>query len=241
MITWTYKQIAARAGRKLVSWRAGFQSAIASEAGRGDSIAPATIRFHARPERVAVAMTTEERRSQFEAEALPHLDAVFRYAQALAGDPTRAEDLTQETMFKAFRAWDQFRPGSNARAWLLTILRNTFINEYRRRQHEGDPVDVAAIEPYTVFGDVQDVDPEGRFFSNIVDEEVFRAIRTLPVDFREVLLLSDVEGLSYGEIAELVGVPIGTVKSRLFRARHALQHQLYEYAVEMGYVKRRAP
>lgn len=188
-----------------------------------------------------MALTTEERRRQFEAEALPHLDAVFRYAHALAGDPTRAEDLAQETMFKAFRAWDQFRPGSNARAWLLTILRNTFINEYRRRQHEGDPVDVAAIEPYTVFGDVQDVDPEGRFFASIVDEQVLRAIRTLPVDFREVLLLSDVEGFSYGEIAELVGVPVGTVKSRLFRARHALQRQLYDYAVEMGYVKRRTP
>ena len=81
-----------------------------------------------------MALTTEERRRQFEAEALPHLDAVFRYAHALAGDPARAEDLTQETMFKAFRAWERFRPGSNARAWLLTILRNTFINEYRRRQ-----------------------------------------------------------------------------------------------------------
>lgn len=187
-----------------------------------------------------MTLTTDERHRQFEAEALPHLDAVYRYALSLAGDATRAEDLTQDTMFKAFRAWDQFRPGSNARAWLLTILRNTFINEYRRRQHEGDAVDVAAIEPYTVFGDVQDVDPEGRFFASIVDDEVLRAIRSLPVDFREVLLLSDVEGLPYGEIAEVVGVPIGTVKSRLSRARHALQRQLYTYAVEMGYIKRRS-
>ena len=184
--------------------------------------------------------TTEERRRQFEAEALPHLDAVFRYAHALTGDPVRAEDLTQETMLKALRAWHQFERGSNARAWLLTIVRNTFINDYRRRQHQGDTVDLAAIEPYHVFQEVQDVDPEGRFFASIIDDEVVRAIRALPEDFREVVLLSDVEGLPYAEIAKLLNVPIGTVKSRLFRARHALQQRLYHYAVEMGYVKRRA-
>lgn len=184
--------------------------------------------------------TTEERRRQFEAEALPHLDAVFRYAHALTGDPTRAEDLTQETMLKALRAWHQFERGSNARAWLLTILRNTFINDYRRRQRQGETVDVAAIEPHHVFEEIQDVDPEGRFFASIVDDEVLRAIRALPEEFREVLLLSDVEGFPYADIAKLLDVPVGTVKSRLFRARQALQRRLYDYAVEMGYVKRGA-
>lgn len=184
--------------------------------------------------------TTEERRRQFEAEALPHLDAVFRYAHALTGDATRAEDLTQETMLKAFRSWHQFERGSNARAWLLTILRNTFINEYRQRQRQGRTVDISAIEPYYVFGEVQDVDPEGRFFNSIVDEEVQRAIRELPEEFREVVLLSDVEGFPYAEIAKVLDIPVGTVKSRLFRSRHALQQRLYDYAVEMGYVKRRA-
>lgn len=184
--------------------------------------------------------TTEERRRQFEAEALPHLDAVFRYAHALTGDATLAEDLTQETMLKALRAWHQFERGSNARAWLLTILRNTFINEYRRRQRQGETVDMATIEPYHVFQEAQDVDPEGRFFASIVDDEVVRAIRALPEEFREVVLLSDVEGFPYAEIARLLDVPIGTVKSRLFRGRHALQQRLYDYAVEMGYVKRRA-
>ncbi|MBI2537913.1 MAG: sigma-70 family RNA polymerase sigma factor [Gemmatimonadetes bacterium] len=184
--------------------------------------------------------TTEERRRQFEAEALPHLDAVYRYAHTLTGDPTQAEDLTQETMLKALRAWHQFERGSNARAWLLTILRNTFINEYRRRQHQGETVDLAGLEPYHVFREVQEVDPEGRFFANIVDDEVLRAIGALPEEFREVVWLSDVEGFPYAEIARLLEVPIGTVKSRLFRARHALQQRLYDYAVEMGYVKRRA-
>lgn len=184
--------------------------------------------------------TPDQRRRQFEAEALPHLDAVFRYAHALTGDATRAEDLTQETMLKAYRAWHQFERGSNAKAWLLTILRNSFINEYRREQHRGKTIDISTIEPYAVFRETQEVDPEGRFFASIVDDEVVRAIRALPEEFREVLLLSDVEDLSYGEIARLLEVPVGTVKSRLFRARQALQRRLYDYAVETGYVKRRA-
>ena len=177
----------------------------------------------------------------FEHEALVHLDTVYRVARRLAGNATEAEDLAQETMLKALRAWQQYRPGSNARAWLLTILRNTFINEYRRAGNRPDPVDVHAIEGFTVFRDVQTVDPEGAFFDRIVDDEVLRAMDRLPVEFRETLVLSDVEELSYAEIAELTGVPVGTVKSRLFRARQLLQKQLYEYAVEMGYVKRGTP
>ena len=187
-----------------------------------------------------MTLPADEHRRQFEAEALPHLDAVFRYAHSLTGDPTRAEDLTQEAMLKAYRAWHQFERGSNAKAWLLTILRNTFINEYRREQHQGKTVDISSIEPFAVFHNAQDVDPEGRFFNSIVDDEVVRAIRALPEEFREVLLLSDVEDLPYADIARLLDIPVGTVKSRLFRARHALQQQLYDYAVEMGYVKRRA-
>lgn len=173
----------------------------------------------------------------FEAEALPHLDAVYRFALSLTGDPTRAEDLTQESMFKAYRAWHQYRPGTNARAWLFTITRNTFINQYRREQHEAKNVDIDAIEPFAVFRDVQESDPEGRFFDQIVDDEVINAINRLPAEFREVVTLSDVEDLSYAEIADLLGIPVGTVKSRLFRARQALQAELYEYAVEMGYIK----
>jgi RNA polymerase sigma-70 factor (ECF subfamily) len=92
-----------------------------------------------------------------------------------------------------------------------------------------------------VFREVQDVDPEGTFFSKIVDDEILRAIDALPPEFRETLVLSDVEGLSYAEIADIEGVPVGTVKSRLFRARQALQKRLYDYAVEMGYVRRGRP
>ncbi|MBI4420092.1 MAG: sigma-70 family RNA polymerase sigma factor [Gemmatimonadetes bacterium] len=183
--------------------------------------------------------TAEEQRTNFEREALPHLDTVYRVALRLSGDVSRAEDLVQDTMLKAFRSWHQYRPGTNVRAWLLTILRNTFINEYRRERSHGPTVDLADAEAFSLFGEVQAEDPAGRFFDRIVDQQVLRAIDELPEEFRETLVLSDVEGLPYQEIAEITGAPVGTVKSRLFRARRALQRRLYDYAVEMGYIKRR--
>ncbi|MEE8133720.1 MAG: sigma-70 family RNA polymerase sigma factor [Gemmatimonadales bacterium] len=182
---------------------------------------------------------SDQKQRSFEEEALPHLDAVYRVALRLSGNETQAEDLTQETMMKAYRSWSQYREGTNARAWLLTILRNTFINEYRRTRRMGPTVDITEVESFTVFRDVQEVDPEGRFFDDIVDDEVLRAVDALPEEFRETLVLSDIEGLPYAEIAKITEVPVGTVKSRLFRARQALQAQLYDYAVEMGYIKKR--
>ena len=179
----------------------------------------------------------EDRRNSFEAEALPHLDAVYRMALRLAGEQSQAEDLAQETMLKAYRSWHQYKSGTNVRAWLLTILRHTFINQYRKAKRSGPTVDISEIESYSVFHDVQEVDPEGAFFKQIVDDEVLRAIDALPEEFRETLVLSDVEQMSYAEIAEITGVPVGTVKSRLFRARQALQKELYDYAVEMGYIQ----
>lgn len=181
---------------------------------------------------------SENRRRTFELEALPHLDAVYRVALRLAGQETQADDLAQETMLKAYRSWHQYKKGTNVRAWLLTILRHTFINEYRKSKRTGPTVDINEIEGFSVFHEVQETDPEGRFFSKIVDDEVIRAIDSLPEEFRETLVLSDMEQLTYTEIAEVTGVPIGTVKSRLFRARQALQQVLYDYAVEMGYIKR---
>ncbi|HVH08195.1 MAG TPA: sigma-70 family RNA polymerase sigma factor [Gemmatimonadales bacterium] len=120
---------------------------------------------------------------------------------------------------------------------MLTILRHTFINEYRRRTRHPETVDIDAIEPFSVFDEVQDDDPQGTFFDRIVDDEVLRAIDELPEQFRETVVLSDVEGMSYEEIARVQEVPVGTVKSRLFRARRLLQQRLYQYAVGMGYIK----
>lgn len=184
-------------------------------------------------------MATAPAPGTFDQEALPHLDALYRVALRLTGDPARAEDLVQDTMLKAYRAWRQYRPGTNAKGWLLTILRNTFINDYRRRKLEPVAMDLEAVEPYALPRDVAEADPEGDFFSRIVDEKVLEAIDALPTDFREVLVLSDMEGMSYAEIAETLQVPIGTVKSRLFRARRLLQSALYAHAVEMGYIRPR--
>src|SRR3954470_21457331 len=152
----------------------------------------------------------------FDEEALPHLDALYRVALRLTGDATQAEDLVQDTMLKAYRSWQQYRPGTNAKGWLLTILRNTFINDYRRRKLEPVATDLEAVEPHAIYRAVEDVDPEGAFFDKIVDDKVLEAIDALPPEFREVLVLSDMEGLPYGEIAEALQVPVGTVKSRLF-------------------------
>jgi RNA polymerase sigma-70 factor (ECF subfamily) len=178
-----------------------------------------------------------EKRASFEREALVHLDSLYRVALRLTGNPAEADDLVQETMLKAYRAWDQFEKGTNAKGWLLTILRHAFINEYRRRARRPETVDLDAIEAFSVFHELQEEDPQGAFFDRIVDEEVLRAIDELPEQFRETVVLSDVEGLSYEEIARVLDVPIGTVKSRLFRARHLLQQKLYRYAVGMGYIK----
>jgi len=176
----------------------------------------------------------------FDDEALPHLDALYRVALRLTGDPSQAEDLVQDTMLKAYRSWRQYRPGTNAKGWLLTILRNTFINDYRRRKLEPVATDLEAVEPFALYRAVEDSDPEGAFFARIVDEKVLEAVDALPPDFREVLVLSDVEGMRYAEIAETLNLPVGTVKSRLFRARRLLQAALYAHAVEMGYIKPRS-
>jgi RNA polymerase sigma-70 factor (ECF subfamily) len=175
----------------------------------------------------------------FDDEALPHLDVLYRVALRLTGDPAQAEDLVQDTMLKAYRSWRQYRPGTNAKGWLLTILRNTFINAYRRRKLEPVAMDLEAIEPHALYRAVESADPEGSFFGRLVDEKVLEAVDALPSDFREVLVLSDIEGMPYAEIAAALELPVGTVKSRLFRARRLLQAQLYSYAVEMGYIKPR--
>jgi len=175
----------------------------------------------------------------FDDEALPHLDALYRVALRLTGDQSQAEDLVQDTMLKAYRAWRQYQPGTNAKGWLLTILRNTFINDYRRRRHEPIPMDLELVEPHALHRSLEETDPEGTFFSQIVDDKVLEAIDQLPTEFREVLVLSDIEGMRYAEIAETLQIPVGTVKSRLFRARRLLQAELYAHAVEMGYIQPR--
>lgn len=192
---------------------------------------------------------SNDQRALFEAEALPHLDAVYRFALRLAGSPDTAEDLVQETFLRAWRSWGQYAVGTNAKSWLFTICRNVFLRQQERGQRHDQivdreaPRDLAAgttdiINP--IWSSSEGKDPEGNFFNAIVDEQVLRAIDELPEEYRTAVVLSDVEGLPYSEIAELMDVPVGTVKSRLFRGRRQLQKVLYDFAVEMGYIEQRS-
>ena len=182
----------------------------------------------------------------FENEALPQMDAVYRFALRLSKDPDRAQDLTQETFLRAYRNWDSYTPGTKAKSWLFTICRNLFLRkEERSKRHDEIVTGVADQDPRrisreaTVFMAVKDRDPEGAFWREMVDEKILEAIDDLPEDFREAVVLSDLERMPYQEVAEIMDIPVGTVKSRLFRGRRILQEALYEYAVESGIIAQR--
>ena len=176
------------------------------------------------------------RTRDFETAVLPHLDLLYRVARRYTRETAAAEDLVQETVLKALAHWDSFRPGSNARAWLLTILRNTFVSAYRKARREAVPLEPEALDRVSTRPEAAS-DPSGEFFARLTDERILAAVEALPDDFREVVVLSDIEAMSYAEIAQVLGVPVGTVKSRLFRARQRLQAELLDYAVSMGWVR----
>lgn len=182
--------------------------------------------------------SADERREAFEREALPNLDVMYGLALRLTGgDEARAEDLVQGSFLKAWQAWDRFEVGTNARAWLLTILRNGFLNDLRRSRVRGRAVDYENVTERPSLPALFEADPEGTVLDRIVGGEIARAIEELPVEFRVPVVLADVEGLGYHEIAEELGIPVGTVKSRVFRGRRRLQERLHRHAVEMGYLK----
>jgi RNA polymerase sigma-70 factor (ECF subfamily) len=191
---------------------------------------------------------SERKQASFEEEALPYLDAVYRFALRLTGSQERAEDLAQDTFLRGFAAWDKYTPGTRCKSWLFTICRNLHLRQ-RSRGRRFDAI-VAENKPGPGGGDdavnplwatISADDPEGEFFGSLVDETVLEAIDELPEEYRTAVILSDVEGLRYDEIATLMDVPVGTVKSRLFRGRRRLQEALYDYAVEMGHIRPRTP
>jgi RNA polymerase sigma-70 factor (ECF subfamily) len=182
-----------------------------------------------------------ERRRRFESEALPHADALFRTALRFAPTRSDAEDLVQETFLKAYRAFDRFEPGTNCKAWLFKILTNTGINEHHRRRRRPAEVEFEAIEAIAAAPTDAAVPlPAGgdwTVYAPGFDDDLTAAMAALPEPFRVVLVLSVLEGFSYKEIAAIVGVPIGTVMSRLFRARRMLQAALHAYARRRGVVR----
>jgi RNA polymerase sigma-70 factor, ECF subfamily len=187
---------------------------------------------------MAAAAKTEKHKA-FEHEALPHADILYNYALRMTNDPADADDLVQETFLKAFRFWDKYEQGTNIRAWLFRILKNSYINRYRKVSKEPDTVDYDEVQNFYASIRDESADPndlQQSIFGNLLEDEVAGAIAELPEDFRTVVILSDIEGLPYEEIAEFVDCPVGTVRSRLHRGRKLLRARLFAYARERGFI-----
>jgi len=184
-----------------------------------------------------MVLRAEEKKEQFAEIALPLMDQVYTAALYLTRSRENAEDMLQETYLRAYRFWDKFTPGTNCRAWLLTILHNLFRNRYRERWREAKTVefDEALFDPESVaIADVKHANPEAELFSASLDGEVESALDRLPPDFLEVIVLIDLQDLTYEEAARALGCPIGTVRSRLSRGRRLLHHMLLDYARDRG-------
>lgn len=177
--------------------------------------------------------------AEFEKEIVPHTQALFNYAMRITGDSDDADDLVQETLLKAFRFFDKFEKGTNSKAWLFRILKNSYINEYRRQVKEPNKVDYEDVQNFyenIKAAEIKTQHYQEDAFNNLLDDNISNAITKLPEDFRTVIILSDIEGYTYEEIADFVDCPVGTVRSRLHRARKMLYAQLYDYAQDRGYV-----
>ena len=184
----------------------------------------------------------EEYDQVFEDELLPHIDALHTFAFHLTYNEADANDLVQETYMKAYRFIDKYQQGTNAKAWLFKILKNAYINEYRKKSKRPKKVDFEEIVSYhdgdndtmTGYFDLRE-----EMFDNMMGDEVTTAINMIPVEFRTVILLCDIEGFTYEEISKIINVPIGTVRSRLFRARNLLKEKLKSYAEKLGFEDKR--
>jgi len=199
----------------------------------------------ARPESEPGVVRTEEDaeqlRARFEREAIPLLRDMYAAAMRMTRNPSDAEDLLQETFLRAFRGFAGFRQGTNLRAWLYRILTNTYINSYRKRQREPQTISDEEVEDWYLYsklgGEVAEPSAETAVLESLPDEDVQEALASLPEQFRMAVLLADVEGFSYKEIADILEVPMGTVMSRLHRGRRALEKRLWDVVRERGIVR----
>lgn len=185
-----------------------------------------------------------ERNRVFDEEFYPHADALFNFAYNLTYNEADASDLVQETYMKAYKFIDKYIQGTNAKAWLFKILKNAFINQYRKKVKRPTKVDFEEIISYhdeehnTNYSGHIDLRQE--IFQNMIGDEVTNAVNALPVDFRTVILLCDIEGFTYEEISKITDIPIGTVRSRLHRARNMLKEKLETYAKDRGFRDKRS-
>jgi RNA polymerase sigma-70 factor, ECF subfamily len=183
------------------------------------------------------AKALRKRQTEFEAEAFPHKEILFNFALRTTGNADDAKDLLQETFMKAFRFWDKYEKGTNIRAWLFRIMKNSYINRYRKETREPGMVDYDDVENFydSIRDDSTDSnDLQKQMYSNMLSDEVTTALQSLPEDFRTVVILCDIEQLTYEEISDFLNCPIGTVRSRLHRGRKMLEEKLHDYAKERG-------
>jgi len=179
-----------------------------------------------------------EKQRDFQREAMVHIDSLYNFALRMTGDAEDANDLVQETYMKAYRFFDSFEKGTNCKAWLFRILKNSYINKYRKESKEPDKIDYDEIKEFyhsVKHSSLDSNDMQEKMFGELLDDEVARALESLPEDFKEVVQLCDIEGFTYEEIANMVDCPIGTVRSRLHRGRKILREKLMEYAKQHGY------
>lgn len=185
-----------------------------------------------------VAARKDQKHREFEREALPHMSLLYNYSLRMTNSTADAEDLLQDTYLKAYRFWDKYEKGTNIRAWLFRIMKNSYINRYRKETKEPDFVDYDEVQGFATLA--RDFPGESgglqEAFGNLLDDDVADAISSLPDDFRTVVILCDIEGLTYEEIADFVECPVGTVRSRLHRGRKLLRSRLFEYAKNRGYI-----
>ncbi len=180
----------------------------------------------------------QRRKAEFEKEALPHMKILYNYASRMTGNGEDADDLLQDTYMRAFRFFHKFEKGTNCKAWLFRIMKNCYINKYRKTKKEPSKVDYEDVQNFydSIRDEVMDPnDLEHKVFSNLLDDDLMGALNSLQDDYKTVVILCDLEGLSYEEIAEFLDVPIGTVRSRLHRGRKILQKKLSDYAKSKGY------
>ena len=182
-----------------------------------------------------------KKQQEFESLASPHLNSLYSTALRMTHNQNDAEDLVQDTLYKAFRALEQYQKNTNFRAWVFRILVNTYITAYRKAVRQPQKVSYDDLEEFYLYKklddnvQLQEMAKED-FLENFFEDDVKSALENLPYQFRLVVLLCDVEGFSYNEIASIIGAPLGTVMSRLFRGRKLLQQQLWNYAKKKGYI-----